>query len=105
MQAGVPMPIQLETSVLRKVIKRLHFALEIMLVCVRWYADYALSLRHLEERMAERGVAVDHATGHRRAVKILPLLAQGFRGRRRPVGRSRRMDETCIKIGGQGKYL
>ena len=105
MQALVPMPMQLETSVLRKVIKRLHFALEIMLVCVRWYAACALSLRHLEERMAERGVAVDHATGHRRAVKILPLLAQGFRGRKCPVGRSRRMDETCIKIGGQGKYL
>ncbi len=49
------MPIQLETSVLRKVVKRLHFPLEIMLVCVRWYAAYALSLRNLEEMMAERG--------------------------------------------------
>ena len=99
------MPIQLETSVLRKVIKRLHFRLEIMLVCVRWYAAYALSLRNLEEMMAERGVAVDHATVHRWAVKILPLLAKVFRGRKRPVGGRWRMDETCIKIGGQGKYL
>ena len=61
----VPMHIQLETSVLRKVLKRLHFPLEIMLVCVRWYAAYPLSLRNLEEMMAERGVAVDHATVHR----------------------------------------
>ena len=34
---------------LRKVIKRLHYPLEVMLVCVRWYAAYPLSLRHLEE--------------------------------------------------------
>ena len=25
---------------LRKVIKRLHYPLEVMLVCVRWYAAY-----------------------------------------------------------------
>ena len=56
--------IQLEESVLRKVLKRLHFPLDVMLLCVRWYAAYALSLRDLEEMMAERGVQVDHATVH-----------------------------------------
>jgi putative transposase len=101
----VPVHIQLETSVLRKVLKRLHYPLQIMLVCVRWYAAYPLSLRNLEEMMAERGVAVDHATVHRWALKILPLLAKVFRGRKRPVGRSWRLDETYIKIGGQWKYL
>ena len=25
---------------LRKVVKRLHFPIEVMLVCVRWYAAY-----------------------------------------------------------------
>jgi transposase-like protein len=35
-----------------------------MLLCVRWYAAYPLSFRHLEEMMAERGVVVDHATVH-----------------------------------------
>jgi len=30
------MHFQLETSVLRKVLKRLHFPLEIVLVCVCW---------------------------------------------------------------------
>jgi len=101
----VPVHIQLETSVLRKVLKRLRYPLEIMLVCVRWYAAYPLSLRNLEEMMAERGVAVDHATVHRWTLKILPILAKAFRGRKRPVGRSWRMDETYIKIGGQWKYL
>ena len=63
---------------LRKVIKRMHYPLEVMLTCVRWYAAYPLSLRHIEEMMAERGVAVDHATVHRWAIKILPGLAVGF---------------------------
>jgi len=101
----LPVHIQLETSVLRKVLKRLHYPLEIILVCVRWYAAYPLSLRNLEEMMAERGVAVDHATVHRWALKILPVLAKVFRNRKRPVGRSWRMDETYIRVGGQWKYL
>ena len=60
---------------LRKVIKRMHYPLEVMLICVRWYAAYPLSLRHIEETMAERGVFVDHATVHRWSIKILPVLA------------------------------
>ena len=38
---------------LRKVIQRLYYPIEVMLVCVRWYAAYPLSLRHIEEMMAE----------------------------------------------------
>ena len=90
---------------LRKVLKRLHYPIEVMLVCVRWYAAYPLSLRHIEEMMAERGVVVDHATVHRWAIKMLPVLAAVFRRRKRPVGTSWRMDETYIKVGGQWKYL
>ncbi len=55
---------------LRRVIKRLHYPAEVMLVCVRWYVAYPLSPRQLEEMMAERGVAVDHSTIHRWAIKI-----------------------------------
>ncbi len=43
----------------------MHYPLEVMLVCARWYAAYPLSLRHIEhieEMMHERGVFVDHAT-------------------------------------------
>jgi transposase-like protein len=28
----------------------------VILTCVRWYVAYPLSLRHLEEMMAERGI-------------------------------------------------
>src|ERR1022692_1237897 len=90
---------------LRKVIRRVHYPLQVMLVCVRWYAAYPLSLRHIEEMMAERGVFVDHATVHRWAIKILPILATVFRRHKRPVGTSWRMDETYIKGGGEWKYL
>ena len=90
---------------LRMVIKRMHYPLEVMPICVRWYAAYPLSLRHIEETMAERGVFVDHATVHRWSIKILPVLAAVFRRRKRAVGSSWRMDETYIKVGGEWKYL
>jgi putative transposase len=101
----VPLHLQLTNSALRRVIKRLRFPLEVMLVCVRWYAAYPLRLRNLEEMMAERGVAVDHATVYRWALKILPVLAGVFRRQKRAVGASWRMDETYILVGGQWKYL
>ena len=92
-------------STLHKVLKRLHYPLEVMLTCVHWYVAYPLSLRHIEEMMQERGVFVDHSTVHRWAIKMVPVLAAVFRRRKHPVGRSWRMDETYIKVAGQWKYL
>ncbi len=92
-------------NTLRQVLKRLHYPLEVMMLCVRWYVAYPLSFRHIEEIMQERGVVVDHATVHRWAVKMLPVLAKIFRSRKRSVDRSWRMDETYIKVKGQWKYL
>jgi len=91
--------------VLRKVLKRLHYALEVMLVCACWYAAYPLSLRHLEEMMLERGVFVDHSTVHHWSLKILPILAAVFRRRKRLVGTNWRLDETYIRVAGEWKYL
>ena len=93
------------TDELRQVIKRMHYPLEVMLVCVRWYAAHPLSLRHIEEMMIECGLFVDHSTVHRWALRILPVLAAMFRRRKRPVGRSWRVDETYVKVSGQWKYL
>ena len=76
-----------------RVLKRLHYPLEVILTCVRWYVAYPLSLRHLEEMMAERGIAVDHSTVHRWAIKLLPLLEKAFRRCKRAVTKSWRMDE------------
>ena len=93
------------TKVLRRAVQRMHYPIEVMLMCVRWYAGYPLSFRHIEEMMAERGVFVDHSTLHRWSMKILPVLAAAFCQRKRPMGRSWRMDETYVKVGGQWKYL
>src|ERR1700692_4496738 len=53
-----------------EVLKRLHYPLDVMLLCVRWYVAYSLSLRDLEEMMAERAIGVDHSTVHRWVIKL-----------------------------------
>jgi putative transposase len=83
---------------LRKVLKRLHYPLEVMLTCVRWYVACPLSLHHIEEMMAERGVIIDHATVHRWALKILPALTTAFRSRKGSVAvRGCRQVEACAR--------
>ena len=49
-------------STLNKVLQRLHYPLEVMLICVRWYVACPLSVRHVEEMMQERTVFVGHST-------------------------------------------
>ncbi|MGF6472314.1 hypothetical protein QFZ89_007565 [Paraburkholderia youngii] len=47
-----------------KVLKRLHHPLDVILLCVRWHAAYSLSLRNVEEMMAEHGLEVTHLSVH-----------------------------------------
>ncbi|MDB5744192.1 MAG: family transposase [Polaromonas sp.] len=93
--------------------KGMRFPIDVILVCIRWYAAYPLSYRHLEEMMEERGVFVDHSPINRWAIQFLPLLEKVFRQHKRAVGDSWRMDETyylgqrCLEIpvpcGRQGR--
>ena len=83
----------------------MRFPIDVILVCIRWYAAYPLSYRHLEEMMEKRGVFVDHSSINRWARRFLPLLEKVFRKHKRPVGGSWRMDETYIKVKGAWKYL
>ena len=85
--------------------KGMRFPIDIILVCIRWYAAYPLSCRHLEEMMMERGVFVDHSSINRWAIRFLPLLEKVFRKHKLPVGGSWRMDETYIKVIGAWEYL
>jgi putative transposase len=59
-----------------RVLKRLHYPLDVILTCV-----------------------------HRWAIKLLPVLEKAFRHRKRPVGKSWRMDETYIRVKGEWRYL
>ncbi|EIM31138.1 transposase [Microvirga lotononidis] len=62
-----------------------HFDWSVILLCVRWYLAYNLSLRNLEEMMAERGISVDHATIHRWIVRYSPELLKRFNRCKRAV--------------------
>ena len=42
--------------------RKRQFEPAVIVTCVRWYLRFSLSLRDLEEMMAERGVSVDHTT-------------------------------------------
>jgi transposase-like protein len=81
-------------SLIRKAFRRLHYPVDVIAQCVRWYLAYSLSLRNLEEMMAERGIAVDHSTLHRWVIGLVPLLDKAFRRHKRSVGSRWRMDET-----------
>ena len=85
--------------------KGMRFPIDVILVCIRWYAAYPLSYRHLEEMMQERGVFVDHSSINRWAIRFLPLLEKVFRKHKLTVSGSWRMDETYIKVKGVWKYL
>ena len=45
-----------------KLLEGRHFDREVIIVCVRWYLRFKLSLRDLVEMMAERGVSIAHTT-------------------------------------------
>ncbi|MDE9563451.1 IS6 family transposase [Xenorhabdus bovienii] len=83
----------------------MYYPVDIIAQCVHWYLAYALSLRNLEEIMAERGIAVDHSTFSRWVHRLVPLIVKRYRRSKPEVERRWRMDETYIKIKGQWRYL
>ncbi|MDC7253074.1 hypothetical protein NMY25_001942 [Wohlfahrtiimonas chitiniclastica] len=59
-------------GIVQESFKRLHYPTEIIMLCLRWYLSYSLSLRNLEEMMLERGIIVDHSTIHRWILRLSP---------------------------------
>ena len=83
-----------------------HFDRSVILLCVRWYLAYNLSLRNLEEMMAERGISVDHATIHRWVIRYSPELLERFNpSQTKPSAGKWHVDETYIKVRGRWMYL
>ena len=82
-----------------------HFDREVILLCVRWYLRYKLSLRDLVEMMAERGLELAHTTIMRWVPRYVPEFKKSWARYARKVGRSWRVDETYLKVRGRGVYL
>ena len=82
-----------------------HFDREVIILCVRWYLRFKLSLRDLVEMMAERGLSLAHTTIMRWVQRYAPEFAKRWNRLGRPVGRSWRVDETYVKIRGEWRYL
>jgi transposase, IS6 family len=82
-----------------------HTAPELILCAVRWYLRYSLSLRDVEELLAERGLAADHTTIWRWVQRYGPELEQRLRRHLKPTNKSWRVDETYIRVQGRWCYL
>ena len=78
---------------------------EIILCAVRWYLRYSLSLRNVEELLAERGLSVDHTTVWHWVQRFAPELEQRMRRHLKPTNKSWRLDETYIRVKGRWCYL
>ena len=57
-----------------------HFDREIIVLCVRWYLRYKLSLRDLVEMMAERGLDIAHTTIMRWVQRYVPEFEKRWNG-------------------------
>ncbi|MFC0692333.1 IS6 family transposase [Paraburkholderia humisilvae] len=82
-----------------------HFDRGIIILCVRWYLRYKLSLRDLVEMMAERGLSLAHTTIMRWVQRYTPEFVKRWNRLARPPGQSWRVDETYLKIRGKWVYL
>jgi hypothetical protein len=71
-----------------------HFNRDVIILCVRWYLRYKLSLRDLVEMMAERGLSLAHTTILRWVKRYTPEFIKRWNCFGTPTGRSWCVDET-----------
>jgi transposase, IS6 family len=77
----------------------------VIVTCVRWYCRFALSLRDLEELMAERGLSVDHTTIWRWTQTYGAEVYRRLRGEVKWKSSTWHMDESFVRIAGKWMYL
>ncbi|MGE6593448.1 IS6 family transposase [Bacillus mycoides] len=82
-----------------------HYQPDIIVLAVRWYLRYNLSLRDLVEMMEERGLSLVHTTIMRWVHQYGPELNERIRKHLKRTNDSWRVDETYIKIKGEKMYL
>jgi putative transposase len=85
--------------------KGFRFPAEIIGHCVWLYHRFPLSLREIEEMMLGRGIILSHETVRRWCAKFGQTYANALRRRRARPGDKWHVDEVCITISGQRRYL
>jgi len=84
---------------------RHQFPPDVIRHAVWLYLRFTLSLRDVEEMLAERGLDLTYETVRRWVTKFGPLFARELRKRRqRPTGRWH-LDEMVVKIAGKRHWL
>ena len=82
-----------------------HYPGDIILWCVRWYLRFSISFAQMAEMALERGVLI-HSSCICRWVQVYgPELDKRCRAHLKRTNKSYRVDETCIRIKGQDRYL
>ena len=85
--------------------KRHRFPPDVIRHAVWLYFRFTLSLRDVEEMLAERGIETNYETIRCRALKFGRLFAQSLRrSRPRPTGRWH-LDEMVVKVSGKRMWL
>src|ERR1700760_4517074 len=71
---------------------RRHFDREVIVLCMRWYLRYKLSLRDLVEMMAEPGLSLAHTTIMRWVKRFTPEFVKRWDRFAKAAGCSWRVD-------------
>ena len=85
--------------------RNLHFPPSIIQHTVWLYARFNLSLRDVEDLMAERGVEVSYETIRRWVKRFGPRIARRLRRDRPRAHPQWHLDEMYVSIGGRWMYL
>ena len=82
-----------------------RFPAEIISYAVWLYFRFPLSLRHVDELLAARGIAVSHETVRQWGLKFGQALANQIRRRLPRAGDKWHLDEVVVKIAGKKHWL
>ena len=85
--------------------KRHRFPPDVIRYAVWLYFRFTLSLRDVEELLAQRGIEVSREAVRCWVIKFGPLIAANLRRRRSPPTGRWHLDEMVVKIGGRRMYL
>ena len=85
--------------------KRHRFPPDVIRYAVWLYFRFTLSVRDVEELLAQRGIEVSREAVRCWVIKFGPLIAANLRRRRSPPTGRWHLDEMVVKISGQRMYL